>query len=198
MGGYDVLVTTPLRLVQVVREGGVDLSQVLTVVLDEADKLFELGKQKRKKREKEEEEEEEKEEDDKSFLGQVDELLAACTHPHIQRALFSATLPPTIEALARTVLRDPISISVGAKNAGNSDIEQRLVFVGREEGKLLAVRQVRPTHPFILLLILASHPPTHPPTHPPPSLHSSSKKASNPQCSSSCRAKTALASSITS
>lgn len=49
----------------------------------------------------------------------------------MQRALFSATLPPAVEDLASTVLRDPVKVTVGTKNAGASTIEQRLVFVGR-------------------------------------------------------------------
>ncbi len=44
--------------------------------------------------------------------------------------------------LVRSVLRDPVSVSVGTPNAGAAAIEQRLVFVGREEGKLLAFRQL--------------------------------------------------------
>jgi len=147
LGGYDVLVTTPMRLVQVVREGGVDLANVQTVVLDEADKLFELGREGRR------DEEGHALQPDKSFLGQVDEILAACSHPQVQHALFSATLPPLIETLARSILRDPLSITIGLHSSTlNSNfrggaavpdtVEQSLVFVGREEGKLLALRQI--------------------------------------------------------
>lgn len=44
--------------------------------------------------------------------------------------------------LAETVLRDHILITVGTPNAGAAEIDQRLVYVGREEGKLLAMRQL--------------------------------------------------------
>lgn len=44
--------------------------------------------------------------------------------------------------LAETVLRDPVFVSIGTVNAGATDIDQRLVYVGREEGKLLAMRQL--------------------------------------------------------
>ena len=69
-------------------------------------------------------------------------MLAACNNIELVRALFSATLPEGVEDLARTVLRDPIRIVIGTRNAGAGDIKQRLVFVGKEQGKLLAIRQV--------------------------------------------------------
>jgi superfamily II DNA/RNA helicase len=68
-------------------------------------------------------------------------VLSACPAA-AQRALFSATLGPKVKELASSVLRDPLSISVGTPNAGAATIDQKLVFVGREDGKLLAIRQV--------------------------------------------------------
>lgn len=49
---------------------------------------------------------------------------------------------PQVKELAETVLRDPVFLTVGTDNAGAADIDQRLVYVGREEGKLLAMRQL--------------------------------------------------------
>lgn len=51
----------------------------------------------------------------------------------VQRALFSATLPPAVEDLAATVLRDPVKVVIGTVNAGATTIDQKLVFVGRYE-----------------------------------------------------------------
>ena len=68
--------------------------------------------------------------------------MAACTSPKRRVALFSATMPERVEELARSVLRDPIRIHVGDRNAATADIEQRLLFVGREDGKLVAMRQL--------------------------------------------------------
>ena len=76
------------------------------------------------------------------FLEQIDKIFAACTHTSLQRAMFSATLPENVEELARTVLVDPIRIVIGTRNAGASSIDQKLVFVGREQGKLLAIQQI--------------------------------------------------------
>ena len=64
------------------------------------------------------------------------------THPNIVRSLFSATLPESVEILARSVLRDPLRITVGERNISATSVHQKLLFVGRENGKLLAIRQL--------------------------------------------------------
>jgi ATP-dependent RNA helicase DDX52/ROK1 len=124
-GRVDVLVSTPLQVLQVAKRSGGEsrlrLSDVELIVLDEADKLFEM---------------------DGGFLQQLDDVLAACDNPRLQRAFFSATLPQGVEELARTVLRDPVRLIVGTRGAGASTIDQELLFVGMEQGKLLAVRQL--------------------------------------------------------
>lgn len=60
----------------------------------------------------------------------------------LQRALFSATIGPSVQELAASFLHNPVELSIGVVNAGASSIDQRLVFVGREDGKLLAIRQL--------------------------------------------------------
>ena len=116
----DVVITTPLRLGHSLgTKGGVDLSQVTMLILDEADKLLETG-----------------------FLEQVDTLLAACTHPQLVRALFSATLPEGVEQLGRSVMASPLRITVGERGAASANVSQRLVYCGNEQGKLLAMRQL--------------------------------------------------------
>ena len=47
-----------------------------------------------------------------------------------------------VSELVATVLRDPVKVTIGLPDAGSSTIEQKLTFVGREEGKLLAFRQL--------------------------------------------------------
>lgn len=78
LSGYDIVVSTPMRLVALVREGAVSLANVEMVILDEADKLFDAGGTGGGS--------------DKAFVGQVDEVLAACSNRKVQRALFSATI----------------------------------------------------------------------------------------------------------
>ena len=87
--------------------------------MDEADQLFELG-----------------------FLSQIDEIIAACSHPSILRCLFSATMPPEVEKMANSFLRQPLRIVVGTKNSASDTVKQRLVYCGQEEGKVLALRQL--------------------------------------------------------
>jgi len=116
---FDILVTTPARLMHMVETDSIKLDHVQWLVFDEADKLF-----------------------DAMFLEQVDSIIAACRSPQIKIALFSATLIPVVEEAARSVQRDPIRIVIGAKNAATSTIKQELLFVGFEEGKLLAMHNL--------------------------------------------------------
>jgi ATP-dependent RNA helicase DDX52/ROK1 len=76
------------------------------------------------------------------LLNQIDEILSHCTNERLQRALFSATIGPLVQNLANSVLKTPIQISIGVENSGASTINQKLIFVGREEGKLLGIRQL--------------------------------------------------------
>jgi len=146
---YDVVVSTPLRLVALLREGSLSLDHVRVVCLDEADKLFELKKHGHSAQyDGEEEDEEDDGEGDggkrtrSSFLAQVDEILAACPQKGVRRALFSATIGSFVAEMAAQFLKNPVHVSIGTENAGASTIDQKLVFVGREDGKLLAVQQL--------------------------------------------------------
>ncbi|KAF9931812.1 RNA-dependent ATPase rok1 [Linnemannia zychae] len=116
---YDILISTPLRLVHAIQQEKMELGHVRHLILDEADKLLEQG-----------------------FLEQTDEIFAACSHPSLQKSLFSATLPSGVEALASTFMRSPIRIVIGSKNAATETINQKLVYCGSEEGKLIAIRQL--------------------------------------------------------
>ena len=57
-------------------------------------------------------------------------------------ALFSATLPERAEELARSVAQRPVRVTVGERNAAAGSVRQRLVFVGSEAGRLLALRDL--------------------------------------------------------
>lgn len=160
LGVYDVLISTPMRLLYLCRQkGGVDLSAVKMVVLDEADRLFELSSGGGGGGDEHGEEEENEEEEDSntrsSFLSQVDEILSKCPSSGVQRALFSATLGPFVLELAGGVLRDAVHITIGKENTGASSIDQQLTFCGSEEGKLLAMRQLiqKGLRPPVLLFV---------------------------------------------
>ena len=118
-GALDILIATPLRLGRLLELGRISLARVTWLVMDEADKLFELG-----------------------FLEQIDAVVAACNAESVRRALFSATLPEAVETLARSVMASPLRLTVGERGAAASSVAQRLLFCGNEPGKLLALRQL--------------------------------------------------------
>jgi len=116
---HDVLVSTPARLVTLLQQRALDLSTVEVCIIDEADKLFEDG-----------------------FVTQIDEVLAGCTHKKLQKALFSATIPPAVEELAKSIMPSPVTVTVGKKLGASTSISQKLIYCGSEEGKVLAMRQL--------------------------------------------------------
>jgi ATP-dependent RNA helicase DDX52/ROK1 len=76
-----------------------------------------------------------------AFLKQTDLLLSLCTSPSLQKSLFSATLPSSVETLSKSFLApDYIRVIVGAKDSSSEDVSQKLKYVGTEEGKLLELR----------------------------------------------------------
>lgn len=86
----------------------------------------------------------------RTFLQQIDAILAAIP-ASATRALFSATLGASVRHLSESILRSPIDITTGthagiggnaAAGGASTTIKQELKFVGREEGKLLAIRQL--------------------------------------------------------
>jgi ATP-dependent RNA helicase RhlE len=107
--GVDVLVATPGRLLDLMGRGHVDLSSVELFVLDEADRMLDMG-----------------------FIRDVRRVLAQLPDRR-QNLLFSATLPPSITRLASTFLRAPVSVSVTPTATTVERIEQSVVFVPHEE-----------------------------------------------------------------
>ncbi|GMM29490.1 RNA-dependent ATPase [Martiniozyma asiatica (nom. inval.)] len=116
---FDILVSTPLRLIDLLKNESIDLSKVTQLVFDEADSLFESN-----------------------FLQQTDAILAALTSPNLRKSIFSATITSHVEELAHGIMRDAVRIIVGHKEAANSNIEQKLIFCGDEHGKLVAIRDM--------------------------------------------------------
>ncbi|TFK76714.1 P-loop containing nucleoside triphosphate hydrolase protein [Pluteus cervinus] len=112
----DIIVSTPLRLVASLQSGGLELHNVRHLVLDEADRLL-----------------------DSEFLSQVEEVVAACTHTSLQKAVFSATLPANAENIAMGMLRDPIRVVVGLKDTPLPLISQTLTYTADDASKLPAI-----------------------------------------------------------
>ena len=104
-GGADVIVATPGRLIDLIDHNALSLAQVKTLVLDEADKLLDLG-----------------------FADELARIVALLPAKR-QNALFSATFPPAIEQLASNLLHDPLRIQVQAEPEAQPDITQRAIAV---------------------------------------------------------------------
>lgn len=103
--GLDVLVATPGRLLDLHSERSVDLSRVSVLVLDEADRLLDMG-----------------------FIRDVKRIVAQ-TPKSRQSVMFSATMPNEVAALAREILRDPVKVNVSPKEPTVKKIDQRVVMV---------------------------------------------------------------------
>ena len=94
---------------------------------------------------------------DAEFLEQVQEVIAACTHPEIQKAVFSATLPANAEKVAMSMLRDPIRVVVGLKYVSSYNPLDRRYITYSDQGyttsshrtvtHLCGRRPVQATHP---------------------------------------------------
>jgi len=104
--GLDVLVATPGRLLDLAAQRHVDLSEVSVLVLDEADRLLDMG-----------------------FVRDVKRIVAQ-TPKSRQSLLFSATMPKEVAALARELLKDPVRVDVSPKEMTVKEVEQRVVMVG--------------------------------------------------------------------
>ena len=104
-GGADVIVATPGRLLDLIDHNAVSLSAVATLVLDEADRLLDLG-----------------------FADELNRITALLPARR-QRLLFSATFPADVQALAAALLRDPVRIEVAVEPATAPDIRQRAIEV---------------------------------------------------------------------
>ena len=107
--GVQVVVGTPGRILDLIKRGRLDLSQVRTVVLDEADEMLSMG-----------------------FVEDVESILAV-TPDERQTTLFSATLPPRIRQLAKKYLQDPKTISIQPEQVTVSATEQRVYYVNEHD-----------------------------------------------------------------
>lgn len=106
--GVDVLVATPGRLLDLIEQGYVRLDEVSIFVLDEADRMLDMG-----------------------FLPNIRQFLQMMPADR-QSMLFSATLPNEIARLAKQFLNDPVTVSVTPQSSTAEKIDQRVLFVDRE------------------------------------------------------------------
>ncbi len=117
--GVDILVATPGRLLDHAGLGNVDLSKVEILVLDEADRMLDMG-----------------------FIHDIKKVLALLPAQK-QSLLFSATFSDDIKALADRLLNQPALIEVARRNQTNDQIAQKVHPVGRERKKELLVHLIK-------------------------------------------------------
>ena len=104
-GGADLLVATPGRLLDLIDHNAVSLAELSVLVLDEADRLLDLG-----------------------FKAELDRIVAMLPKRR-QSLLFSATFPPEVDALAGALLNDPVRIETPDTAENTPEILQRVIEV---------------------------------------------------------------------
>ncbi len=126
--GVQVVVGTPGRMLDHLRRRSLDLSQIKGLILDEADEMLRMG-----------------------FIDDVETILAQ-TPPECQRALFSATMPPTIRRVAEKYLGDAERVNIEAKTKTVERIEQQYVTV-KSHQKMDALTRVLEVEDFDGMII---------------------------------------------
>ncbi|WP_197082987.1 DEAD/DEAH box helicase [Chromobacterium sp. LK11] len=129
-GGADIVAATPGRLLDLLTHNALRLSAIDTLVLDEADRLLDLG-----------------------FADELASVLALLP-PYRQNLLFSATFPPAVRALAEQLLNQPQRIDIAPDDAA-PDIRQRVIEVDAGRRTML-LRHLLQTHGWDRALIFVA------------------------------------------
>jgi len=128
--GVQVVVGTPGRVIDHLDKGSLDISQLKTLVLDEADEMLRMG-----------------------FIDDVERILQE-TPEGRQTALFSATMPAQIKRIAQTYLNQPREVTVAAKTTTATNITQRYWLVAGLQ-KLDALTRILEAEPFDGMIVFA-------------------------------------------
>jgi len=109
--GAEIVIATPGRLMELIRSNATNLQRCSFVVLDEADRMFEMG-----------------------FEYQVRSIVEQ-VRPDRQTLLFSATFKSRLESLASSALKDPIRIQIGETGSANADVAQQFLILPDDGAK---------------------------------------------------------------
>lgn len=126
--GVQVIVATPGRLLDLIKRGVAHLENVHTVILDEADEMLNMG-----------------------FLDSINEVLS---HVPEQRKMlmFSATMPPEIDKIAKTYMHNPVEFVVGQRNEGAANVNH-IYYMVHARDKYLALKRIADNNPSIYAII---------------------------------------------
>ena len=127
--GAEIVVATPGRLLDHMRFDYVNLAGVEVVVLDEADRMLDMG-----------------------FLPDVRRILRALP-PERQTLMFSATMGPEIRTLADAILRDPVKVMVGAQKPASGIVHSVYPVAQHRKVHLLTTLLQRETMPSVLVFV---------------------------------------------
>jgi ATP-dependent RNA helicase RhlE len=117
--GIDILIATPGRLLDLHKQGFIDLDHLHFLVLDEADQMLDMG-----------------------FINDVKKIVKL-TPDNRQTLLFSATMPMAIRELADTFLTKPKYVSVTPVSSTAETVNQKVYFVGKEDKRKLLYHIIR-------------------------------------------------------
>ncbi|HEY5091324.1 MAG TPA: DEAD/DEAH box helicase [Polyangia bacterium] len=132
--GVDVVVATPGRLLDLMEQGHVWLQDVETLVLDEADRMLDMG-----------------------FINPIRRIISKLPARR-QNLLFSATMPGPIASLADSILRNPAKVAVNPVASTVEAITQRVLFVEREDKRALLREMLRdPAMTRVLVFTRTKH-----------------------------------------
>ncbi len=109
--GVDILVATPGRLLDLINQGEVKLDRIEILVLDEADRMLDMG-----------------------FLPDIKRIVKLVPDKR-QTMLFSATMPPAIDKMSASLLRNPFSVTIAPEAPAAETVDQAVHFV-QNSGKL--------------------------------------------------------------
>ncbi len=117
--GVDILVATPGRLLDLMQQGFIRLGEVEVFILDEVDRMLDMG-----------------------FIPDIERVLSHLPARR-QTLFFSATMSPKMEALARTMVRNPVRVDISPGKPALEIIDQKVLFVGKYDKDALLVSLLR-------------------------------------------------------
>jgi len=119
--GVEVIVATPGRLLDLMNQGHIELRGIETLVLDEADRMLDMG-----------------------FIHDIRKIVAALPTER-QTLFFSATMPGDIRKLAAALLREPVAIQIKSESVTVERVEQSVYFVDKRNKAALLAQLVKDT-----------------------------------------------------